>query len=91
MEKTADRLMDRSTAMAAREVFPGVTVDANVVHGRPVITGTRVPVEVVTGALAGGSTFDEVQEDYHLTLEQLKSALAYATQVLKSKAVYAAS
>jgi uncharacterized protein (DUF433 family) len=77
--------------VAAKEVFPGVTVDAQIVHGRPVITGTRVPVEVVTGALAGGSSFDEVQADYHLTLEQIQAALAYATQVLKSTAIYAAS
>jgi uncharacterized protein (DUF433 family) len=75
----------------AKEVFPGITVDPQVVHGRPVVAGTRVPVEVVTGALAGGSSFDEVQADYHVTIEQIQSALAYATQVLKSTAVYAAS
>jgi uncharacterized protein (DUF433 family) len=81
----------REDSAMAKEVFPGITVDPQVVHGRPVVAGTRVPVEVVTGALAGGSSFDEVQADYHVTIEQIQSALAYATQVLKSTAVYAAS
>lgn len=64
----------------AKEVFPGVTVDPQVVHGRPVVAGTRVPIEVVVGALAGGSSFAEVMEDYHLTDEQIRAALGYATK-----------
>jgi uncharacterized protein (DUF433 family) len=74
----------------AKEVFPGVTIDPEVVHGRPVVAGTRVPVEVVVGELAGGSSFEDVMQDYHLTNEQISAALAYATQVVRSTAVYAA-
>ncbi|GAC1453046.1 MAG: DUF433 domain-containing protein [Ktedonobacterales bacterium] len=74
----------------AKEVFPGITVDAEVVHGRPVIAGTRVPVEVVLGELAGGSSFEDLTQDYHLTDEQIRAALAYATQMLSSTTVYAA-
>lgn len=74
-----------------KEVFPGVTVDEQVVHGRPVVAGTRVPVESVVGELAGGSSFEEVKADYHLTDEQLRAALGYAAQILSSTTVYAAS
>ncbi|HEY7020262.1 MAG TPA: DUF433 domain-containing protein [Ktedonobacterales bacterium] len=74
----------------AVEVFPGVTVDPAVVHGRPVVAGTRVPVEAVVGALAGGSTLEEVAEDYHLTSEQIRAALGYATRLLRSTTIYAA-
>ena len=35
----------------AKEIFPGITVDPQVVHGRPVVAGTRVPVEAVLGEL----------------------------------------
>lgn len=75
----------------AKEVFPGVTIDPRVVHGRPLIAGTRVPVEVVVGELAGGSSFDDVIQDYHLTDEQIRAALAYATHLLGSTTGYAAS
>ena len=60
----------------AHEVFPGITVDPRVVHGRPVVAGTRVPVEVVIGELAGGSSFEDVMRRYHLTNEQIRAALA---------------
>lgn len=75
----------------AQEVFPGVTVDAQIVHGRPVLSDTRVPVEVVVGELASGSCFEDIMRDYHLANEQIRAALAYATQVLTSTDVYAAS
>ena len=75
----------------AKEVFPGVTVDPQVVHGRPVVAGTRVPIEVVVGELAGGSSFAEVMGDYHLTDEQIRAALGYATKMLNSTTVYVAS
>ena len=71
-------------------VYPGVTVDPAIVHGRPVVTGTRVPVEAVVGALAGGSTLEEVAEDYHLTMEHIRAALGYATRLLRSTTIYAA-
>ena len=75
----------------AKEVFPGITIDPQVVHGRPVVAETRVPVEVIVGELAGGSSFDDVMQDYHLTDSQIRAALAYATQLLSSTTVYAAS
>lgn len=75
----------------AKEIFPGVTVDPQVVHGRPVVAGTRVPVEVVIGELAGGSSFEDIMQDYHLTDEQIRAALGYAAQMLSSTTVYAAS
>ena len=74
-----------------KEVFPGIVIDPEVVHGRPVIANTRVPVESITGELAGGSTFDEIRNDYHLTDEQIRTALAYATQILHATAIFAAT
>ena len=71
-----------------REVFPGITVDSATLHGRPVIGGTRVPVEAILGELAGGSSYEEVMEDYHLTKEQLYAALGYAAQMLSSTTIY---
>lgn len=73
----------------AKEIFPGITVDPQVVHGRPVVAGTRVPVESILGELAGGSSFEEVANDYHVTAEQIRAALGYATQMLSSTTVYA--
>jgi uncharacterized protein (DUF433 family) len=75
----------------AKEIFPGITVDPQVIHGRPVIAETRVPVEVLVGELAGGSSFEDIRQDYHLTDEQIRAALGYAAQMLSSTTVYAAN
>ncbi len=75
----------------AKEVFPGITVDPDVMGGRPVIAGTRIPIEVIVGELAGGSTFEQIMTGYHVTLAEIHAALGYATQLLESTTVYVAS
>ena len=74
-----------------KEVFPGITVDPQVMGGRPVIKGTRIPIEVIVGELAGGSTLEQIMRSYHLTMEEIRAALGYAAELLTSTAVYAAS
>lgn len=33
-------------------------------HGKPIIKGIRVPVEIVLGTLAGGMEINEIQRKY---------------------------
>ena len=42
------------------EVAPRIAVDETVRFGRPVIAGTRVPVDTVVGKVASGMSLDEV-------------------------------
>ena len=42
------------------------------------ITGTRVPVTIVLGSLAGGMKVEEVAREYDLTAEDVSAALSYA-------------
>ena len=44
-----------------------IVIDPAICHGKPVIQGTRVPVTVVVGSLAGGMTFEDVQRVYDVT------------------------
>jgi uncharacterized protein (DUF433 family) len=55
-----------------------IAVGPEVMGGRPVIAGTRVPVQVIVGSLAGGDSVEQVCEGYGLTDEDLRAALAYA-------------
>ena len=57
-------------------------VDPNVCHGKPVIRGTRTPVAIVVGSLAGGMTFEEVQREYDLTVEDIRAALRFASELV---------
>ena len=63
------------------EIFPGVSMDPRVRFGRPCLTGTRVDVATVVGAIAAGETSEQVQEDYSLSAEQVSAALLYAAHL----------
>lgn len=60
-----------------------IEIDPRKCHGRPVIRGTRVPVAIVTGSLAGGMSMDEVAREYDLSLDDIRAALAYVTALIE--------
>ena len=57
-----------------------IVVDPSICHGKPVIRGTRMPVSLVLGSLAGGMTFEDLRRDYDLTEEDVRAALLFAGQ-----------
>jgi len=71
------------------EVYPGVVVDARLAHGAPVLAGTRIPVRLVMGQLAGGDSIEAVMQSYALTEGQVRAALAYAAELVAAETVYA--
>jgi len=52
-------------------VHDAITIDNEIQHGKPVLKGTRIPVAVIIGSLAGGMTYDEVIQEYAITQEQI--------------------
>jgi uncharacterized protein (DUF433 family) len=58
-----------------------IVLDPAIVHGKPVIRGTRLPVTVVVGSLAGGMTFEEVQHEYDLTADDIRAALKFVADL----------
>lgn len=69
------------------ELAPGVVVDPAVRSGKPVSKGTRVPVDVVIGKLAGGLSVEGVADEYGITEHDVRAALHYAAQVLASREI----
>jgi uncharacterized protein (DUF433 family) len=63
------------------EAFPGVSIDPGICFGKPCLSGTRIDVATVVGALAAGETLEQVQDDYGLTRAQVLDALAYVAHV----------
>jgi len=55
-----------------------IEINAGVMMGKPVIRGTRIPVELILRKLAEGTSEAELLEDYpHLTAEDIRAAIAY--------------
>lgn len=70
-----------------KEIAPGITVDEKVRFGKPVIKGTRVPVDLILGKLAGGMEIEEVMKEYELEREDILAALNYAAEIISQEEV----
>jgi uncharacterized protein (DUF433 family) len=56
-----------------------IVTTPDVLRGKPRIDGTRIPVSLVLGYLAAGSTFEEIIEEYpDLNKQQIAACLDYA-------------
>lgn len=61
----------------------------SVMMGKPVITGTRVTVELILEKLAAGETVEQIMEAHpRLTKEAVRAALAFAAEALRADVVY---
>jgi uncharacterized protein (DUF433 family) len=72
-----------------KEIAPRIVIDENVAFGKPVIRGTRVPVALLVGKLAGGMDVDQVANEYEVQREDVLAALSYAAQLLNDEQVLA--
>ncbi|MEW6615678.1 MAG: DUF433 domain-containing protein [Thermodesulfobacteriota bacterium] len=63
--------------------------DPSIMMGRPVISGTRITLELILEKLAAGKTAEQILEAYpRLTQEAIQAALAFATEALRADVVY---
>ena len=71
------------------EIAPRITADQKVRFGKPVVKGTRVPVDLILGKLAGGMTYEDVMVEYDLAREDILAALNYAAKSLSEEKIRA--
>ena len=71
------------------EISRGIVIDEKVRFGKPVIKGTRVPVDLILGKLAGGMTYEEVMAEFGLTKKDILAALKYASKHLADEEIRA--
>lgn len=67
----------------AEQVASRISIDPKVMAGKPVIRGTRIPVEIIVRMLAQGIPEQEILKEYpRLKTDDIRAALAYAAQIL---------
>lgn len=63
-----------------------ITIDPKIMVGKPVITGTRVPVELLLKMLAQGMSEKEILKGYpRLTKTDLRAAVWYARSLVENQ------
>ncbi len=68
-----------------------IAADPAVMMGKPCIKGTRITVELILRKLGAGRSFADILDAYpQLTDDDLRAALAFATDYLQHETVLAA-
>ena len=63
-------------------IAKGISVDSDVIGGRPAVAGTRVAVASILGYLSAGDTPEDIVEALPpLTIENIHDCLAYAALI----------
>jgi len=66
-----------------------ITIDPKIMVGKPVITGTRIPVEIILKKLAQDMSVSAILKDYpRLEKEDVKAAILYAREAVEGEEVY---
>ena len=66
-----------------------IIINPGVMVGKPVIKGTRIPVDTIVRLLAQGVTQKGILEDYpNLEKEDIKAALEYVADVVEGEDVF---
>jgi uncharacterized protein (DUF433 family) len=66
-----------------------IAVDPDVLMGKPVIRGTRIPVYLIVELVANGMTTKEIIKEHpRLKEEDVKAALIYASKLVESEVTF---
>jgi uncharacterized protein (DUF433 family) len=60
-----------------------IEINPKVMMGKPVIRGTRIPIELILRKLSDGATEDDLLDAYpRLKVEDIQAAIGYAADTL---------
>jgi uncharacterized protein (DUF433 family) len=67
-----------------------IEINPDVMQGKPVVRGSRVPVELILRKLAEGASVEDLLDAYpRLTAEDIRACLAYAADTIAHESVLA--
>ena len=77
--------------MTEKALLRRIVVDPKIMIGKPVIRGTRLPIEIIVEKVAYGSSIDDLRRDYpFLKDDDVRAALLYAAKRIANEEVYEA-
>ena len=64
-----------------------VIIDPEIRHGKPIIKGTRVSVDVILGSSAGGMEIQEIADEYGIDKKDMQAAIEYAAKIVAKEEI----
>ncbi len=75
--------------MSKEKLLKRIEINPEIMAGKPVIIGTRIPIDLIMRLHAQGVPTEEILEDYpHLKEEDIRAVLFYAAEVLSDEEIY---
>ena len=72
------------------QLLERITLNPNIMTGKPTIRNTRLTVEQILKASAAGLTFEQLQEDFpFLERADIQACMLYAAELVESEKVFA--
>ncbi len=66
--------------------YKTITFDPQILNGKPIITGSRISVEIILEWLATGATVEDIYaQNKHLPKGSVEEAIRYASQFAKNE------
>lgn len=81
-------LRSEETRMEA-DFYKRISIDPKVMVGKPVIAGTRIPVEMLVRMVGQGIPDSEILEDFpHITVDDIRAAVLYAAALVANEEIH---
>jgi uncharacterized protein (DUF433 family) len=75
--------------MFQKNLSKRIEINPRIMVGKPVIKGTRIPVEIILRKLAQNVSMDKILQEYpRLTLKDIQAALEYAAESVHVEEVH---
>jgi len=70
----------------AKNILERIEINPKVMHGKPVIRGTRIPVYVILNLLAGGMDENDILKEYpDITKVDIHACVAYGARLAEEE------
>lgn len=77
--------------MRGKKLLARIEKNPKIMFGKPVISGTRLPVELLLEKLAYGHSEKKILEEYpFITIEDIHASLLYASRIISLEEEFAA-
>ena len=70
-------------------IMKNIEINPKILVGKPIIAGTRIPVELIVKLIAQGWKEEDIIKEYPvLKKEDIRAALFYAERIIEEEEVY---
>jgi uncharacterized protein (DUF433 family) len=74
--------------MTEKALLKRIVINPKIIFGKPVIKGTRLPVEIIVEKVTYGATTDDLRKDYpFLKEDDIRAALLYAAKRIANEEI----